>query len=137
MTIQTITLRLPEPLYRTARQMALVAKRPIESVLQDSLSATLPPLDDIEPDEAIELARLALLNDSTLWEEARAQMSQTEQAEMQELLDRQGDGTLQSAEQARLHELMRIYGRLMVRKAHVYLLLARRGYRVPMSAVHE
>jgi predicted transcriptional regulator len=44
MTVQTITLRLPEPLYRTVRQMAQVTKRPIETVLQDSLSAVLPPL---------------------------------------------------------------------------------------------
>jgi len=32
---------------------------------------------------------------------------------------------------------MQLYGRLMVRKAHAYLLLARRGYRVPMSAERE
>jgi hypothetical protein len=51
MTVQTITLRLPEPLYRTARQIAQVTKRPIETVLQDSLSAVLPPLDDVEPDD--------------------------------------------------------------------------------------
>ena len=61
MTVQTITLRLPEPLYRTARQIAQVTKRPIETVLQDNLSAVLPPLDDVEPNEAAELARLALL----------------------------------------------------------------------------
>ena len=68
MTVQTITLRLPEPLYRTARQIAQVTKRPIETVLQDSLSAVLPPLDDVEPNEAAELARLALLDDAALWE---------------------------------------------------------------------
>lgn len=137
MTVQTITLRLPEPIYRTARQMALVARRPIEAVLQDSLAAMLPPLDDVGPDEAIELAGLALLSDAALWQEARALITQAEQIEMQDLLDRQGTGTLQPTEQSRLHELMRIYGRLMVRKAHACLLLARRGYRVPALAERE
>ncbi|MBM4459501.1 MAG: hypothetical protein FJ011_17380 [Chloroflexi bacterium] len=60
-----------------------------------------------------------------------------EQDEMQALLDRQGDGALRPDEQPRLQELMRVYGRLMVHKAHAYLLLARRGYRVPMSSDRE
>jgi hypothetical protein len=137
MTVQTITLRLPEPLYRTARQIAQVTKRPIETVLQDSLSAVLPPLDDVEPNEAAELARLALLDDAALWGEARTLMTRAEQTELQDLLDRQGSTALTTVEQARLQELMHVYGQLMVRKAHAYLLLARRGYRVPMSAERE
>ena len=137
MTVQTITLRLPEPLYRTARQIAQVTKRPIETVLQDSLSAVLPPLDDVEPNEAAELARLALLDDAVLWGEARTLMTRVEQTELQDLLDRQGSRALTTVEQARLRELMHVYGQLMVRKAHAYLLLARRGYRVPMSAERE
>jgi hypothetical protein len=137
MTVQTITLRLPEPLYRTARQIAQVTKRPIETVLQDSLSAVLPPLDDVEPNEAAELARLALLDDAALWGEARTLMTRVEQTELQDLLDRQGSKALTTVEQARLRELMHVYGQLMVRKAHAYLLLARRGYRVPMSAERE
>ena len=137
MTVQTITLRLPEPLYRTARQIAQVTKRPIETVLQDSLSAVLPPLDDVEPNEAAELARLALLDDAALWGEARTLMTRAEQTELQDLLDRQGSKALTTVEQARLRELMHVYGQLMVRKAHAYLLLARRDYRVPMSAERE
>ena len=43
MTCQTITLKLPGSLYRTARQMAQVSRQPIETVLQDSLAAVLPP----------------------------------------------------------------------------------------------
>jgi hypothetical protein len=137
MTLQTITLRLPEPLFRTARQMAQVTKRPIEAVLQDGLAAMLPPLDDVGPDEAAELAGLASLNDAALWREARTLMTTSEQAETRTLLERQSEGALRSDEQPRLQELLQLYGRLMVRKAHAYLLLARRGYRVPMSAERE
>ncbi len=133
MTTQTITLRLPEPLYRSARQVAEATKQPLEVILTDSIARTLPPLDDVSPAEAIELAKLASLDDASLWQEARATMKSVEQATMHELLDRQGANELASVEHARLQDLLDVYGRLMVRKAHAYLLLARRGYRVPMQ----
>lgn len=131
MTTQTVTLKLPEPLYRSARQVAEATRRPLEAILTDSIAHTLPPLDDVSPAEAAELAKLAGLDDASLWREARATMKPVEQATMHELLDGQGASELASVEHARLQDLLDVYGRLMVRKAHAYLLLARRGYRVP------
>jgi len=131
MTTQTITLKLPEPLYRSARQVAEATRRPLEAILTDSIARTLPPLDDVSPAEAAELAKLAGLDDASLWREARATMNPVEQALTRELLDRQGASELTPAEHARLQGLLDVYGRLMVHKAHAYLLLARRGYRVP------
>ena len=133
MTWQTVTLELPETLYRFARQMAEATQTPLEVVLRDSIAHTLPPLDDVAPGEATELARLASLDDSALWREARAMMDATKRAEMDKLLDRQGAGELTSTEHTRLQDLLDTYGQLMVHKAHAYLLLARRGYRVPMQ----
>jgi predicted transcriptional regulator len=133
MTMQAVTLELPEPLYRFARQVADATKQPLEAVLRDSISHTLPPFDDVSPEEAAELAKLAALDDAALWRKARAMMNEAEQAEMHELLDRQEAGELTSAEHARLRDLLATYGSLTVRKAHAYLLLARRGYRVPMQ----
>ena len=131
MTTHTITLKLPEPLYRSARQVAEATRRPLEAILTDSIARTLPPLDDVSPAEVAELAKLAGLDDASLWREARATMKPVEQAMMHESLDRQGASELTSAEHVRLQDLLDVYGRLMVRKAHAYLLLARRGYRVP------
>ena len=82
MTWQTVTLELPETLYRFARQMAEATQTPLEVVLRDSIAHTLPPLDDVAPGEATELARLASLDDSALWREARAMMDATKWAEM-------------------------------------------------------
>lgn len=101
------------------------------------MRAVLPPLDDVAPDEAAELAGLTLPNNAALWREARVMMTPAEQIERQSLLERQGDGQLEQDERLRLQALMHIYGRLMVRKAHAYLMLARRGYRVPMSTQQE
>jgi hypothetical protein len=131
MTTQTVTLKLPEPLYRSARQVAEATRRPLEAILTDSIARALPPLDDVSPAEAAELAKLASFDDASLWREARATMNPVEQAKIHELLDRQGASELAPAEHVRLQDLLDVYGRLMVRKAHAYLLLARRGYRVP------
>lgn len=133
MIMQTITLKLPEPLYRSARQVAEATEQPLETLLTDGIARMLPPLDDVSPAEAAELAKLASLDDTSLWQEARATMNPAEQAMMHELLDRQGASELTPADHARLQDLLEVYGRLMVRKAHAYLLLARRGYRVPMQ----
>lgn len=133
MITQTITLKLPEPLYRSARQVAEATEQPLETLLTDGIARMLPPLDDVSPAEAAELAKLASLDDTSLWQEARATMNPAEQAMMHELLDRQGASELTPADHARLQDLLEVYGRLMVRKAHAYLLLARRGYRVPMQ----
>lgn len=135
--MQTVTLELPETLYRFARQVAEATQKPLETVLRDSIAHALPPVNDLPHEQAVEFAALSALDDATLWRQARAMMSEAEQVEMRELLDSQGAGQLTSAQHARLQGLQDSYGQAMVRKAHAYLLLARRGYRVPMQGDSE
>lgn len=133
MTVQTVTLELPEAIYRQARQLAAATRQPVETFLQQSIAHSLPPLDDVSPADAVELARLASLDDSSLWREARQTMTDGQQAEMRSLLERQSQQELDAPDRERLRALMDLYGRMTVRKAHAHLLLARRGYRVPMQ----
>ncbi|MCP4165613.1 MAG: hypothetical protein GY759_06935 [Chloroflexi bacterium] len=134
MDTQTITLELPNVIYRSAHQMAEATQRPLEVVLQESIAVALPPLDDVPADEVVELAAMAFLNDASLWQEARSMLAADQQVALQALLDRQEAGELHPEEESRLQELLDAYGKLTVRKAHAWLLLARRGYRVPMQA---
>ena len=133
MTAQTVTLELSEAIYRQARQMAAVTRKPMETLLQESIAHSLPPLDDVSPQQAFELAQLAGLDDTSLWREARQSMTDDQQTEMRALLDRQNQQKLDARDSDRLRALMDLYGQITVRKAHAYLLLARRGYRVPMQ----
>ena len=72
---QTVTLELPEPLWEWAKRTATVTQRPVEKVLVDSLSATMPPpLDDIPDEFHEELALLETKNDDDLWEITRLSM---------------------------------------------------------------
>jgi hypothetical protein len=132
--MQTITLELPETVYQSAQRLAQASHESLESVLQAGIAHALLPLDDVPPEEAHELAQLALLDDATLWQQARLTMSSEQEHTLQELLDRQSEGELTAKQRTQLEHLMRVYGQLTVRKAHAYLLLARRGYRIPLQA---
>lgn len=133
MTTQTITLELPESLYRSASQIAQATKRPLADIVKESLAHTLPPLDDLSAEEAEILAHMSSLEDAVLWQEAKMTLPAADQDEVEGLLVQQSAGELSAEEQARLQQLLDKYGRLLVRKAHAWLLLARRGYKVPMQ----
>ncbi len=131
METETVELRIPLSLYRAARQVARVTHQSVDAVLQASIAHALPPLDDLSQAEAVELAMLSVLDDGALWQATREELTPDEQAEMHRLLDRQAAKGLDSAERDSLDALLESYGRITVRKAHAYLLLARRGYHVP------
>lgn len=134
MSTLTVTVELSEALYRSAAQVAQATKRPLTDILQAGIAHTLPPLDDIPPAEAVGLAQLSTLSDVELWRVSAVLLPAAEQNELQNLLARQQDNDLLPAEQTRLQTLLDEYGRLLVQKAHAWLLLARRGYRVPMQS---
>ena len=133
MPSQTITLELPDPLYRTVCTLAQVTKRPLAEILQESLAHTLPPLDDVPPEAAETLARMSTMDDVALWQASTVAMPESQQEALQALLDGQSTGELQPADVVRLQELTDEYGRLLVRQAHAWLLLARRGYALPLQ----
>ena len=137
MPLQTITLELPDTLYRTASKLAQVTKRPLAEILQESLSLALPPLDDVSPQEGEILAQMSMLDDASLWQLSSVTMSEDQLEVLHALLDSQSAGELTTEENNRLQELMDESGRLLVRQSHAWLLLARRGYKVPIQQSQE
>ena len=133
MSHHTITLELPDHLYRAARKLAQATQRPLAAILQESLAHTLPPLDDVPAEEADHLAQMSTLDDAALWHASNATLSETEQETLHALLDRQSAHELTPDEAIHLQDLLDTYGRLLVRQAHAWMLLARRGYNVPMQ----
>jgi len=130
---QTIILELPEHLYRTVSKLAQVTKRPLAEILQESLAHTLPPLDDVPVEEVDVLAHMSTLDDAALWHASKVTMPEGQQEALHALLDCQSAGELTAAGAVRLQELLDEYGRLLVRQSHAWLLLARRGYNVPIQ----
>lgn len=130
MNTHTITVDLPHTLFESVDRVARATHRSPEAVVKAMLAHALPPLDDVPPEEADVLAALALLDDAALWQVARGQLLPAVQEKMQSLLDLQSQTQLSAAQQVELQALLDEYGKVMVRKAHATLLLARRGFQV-------
>lgn len=132
MTLQAVTLHLPEPVYQRAKHAAEVLQRPVEDLIVDTLTSTLPVLDDVPTEMVSEIAAMSHLSDEALQGLATSTLRPERQTSLSELLDQQGRGELDEAEQRELAVLMAEYGRLMLRRAKAVALLLARGKPVPV-----
>ncbi|MBL7184626.1 MAG: hypothetical protein ISS50_09290 [Anaerolineae bacterium] len=127
MTVQSVTLRLPETVMRRARQTANVLQRPLEELLTGLVTAALPDVEDAPLEVQAELARMTWFSDQELWSIARSTMPVKQQEQLRSLADLQTIRALTPAEQEALDNLRREYGRVTLRKARAYALLSLRG----------
>ncbi|MBC8458337.1 MAG: hypothetical protein H8D67_10115 [Deltaproteobacteria bacterium] len=129
---QTVTLELPKTLWEWAERTATVTQRPVEKVLVDSLSATMPPpLDDVPDEFREELGLLETKNDDDLWAITRLCMSSELLRQYDNLLEKNRRGTLTAQEQRKLEQLRKNAECIMLMRARAFVLLQWRGYRLP------
>jgi hypothetical protein len=119
---ETVTLALPDVVAERARSVAAWTNRRVEDVLIEWLdrAAAEPPVESL-PDEQV----LALRD---------LQMSDAQQDELRDLLARQREGQLGSAERQHLDVLMGAYRHGMVRKARALQVAVERGLQPPLNA---
>ncbi len=127
MTVQSVTLRLPETVMRRARQTASALQRPLEELLTGLVTAALPDVEDAPLEVQAELARMTWFSDQELWSIARSTMPVEQQEQLRSLADLQTIRALTPAEQEALDNLRLEYGRVTLRKARAYALLSLRG----------
>ncbi|KAB2834857.1 MAG: hypothetical protein F9K48_05455 [Candidatus Brocadia sp.] len=133
MTLQTITLQIPEHIYERAQQVAETTDQPLEAVFLHELeNAFLPPLPE---DEEAELSALSYLSDDALWTIAREQMPSLRQERMQVLMDGNTKGTLLEVEYQELEHLVEQGQRLMLRKGKAAALLTERDYKITRESL--
>jgi hypothetical protein len=131
-TVQTLTLSLPEPLYRYLEQMAAATRRPVEQVAQESIAGNLPPSVASMPAEVQgELLKLQSVPIDVLQRIATSQVSPVQQARHQQLLEKNASGALTPAEYDELAALRTAADRLMLRKAYAWAVLRWRGQPIP------
>jgi len=133
MTFQSITLNMPEQVYRRAKRAAEALQRPIEEVILDTLNAALFPVDDVPPEMEGELAAMTGLPDEALWNAARNVIPPRRQSRLRALSKTQQKRLLKTSEKSELDELRKEYGMMTLRKAHAYALLRQRGLYSPTS----
>lgn len=130
---QTITLKLPEILYRRLVDTAKATRRTFDEVMLHALWVGSPPAwDDVPAEFQRDLAEMDRLDDDALWKIARAQKAESEMAEYDELLEKNQQGGLNVSERAKLEKYRNEAERFMLRKAHAAVLLRWRGHSAPI-----
>lgn len=132
MTDRTVTVRLPETLYRQARETAAASSMSLEEVLARSIALSLPPLeDDLPLDLRQKLSALMLLGDDDLWHVASLELDEDKQDKLEILTEIREQRPLTPEEDQEFDILMVEGEFLMVKKAEAYRLLTRRGFSIP------
>lgn len=130
MTVQSVTLHLPNPLYERLKRRAEQAHRSVEAELLEVVATAVPVADDLPADLAEAISPLALLDDEALWRAARSHFPEEAAAQMEQLhLKRQREGLTRSEAETRA-TLVRQYERAMLVRAQAAALLKERGYDV-------
>ncbi len=133
MAVQTITLRLPEDIYRRLQRAAQLTKRPLEDVMFQTIRGNLPPtVDDLPADLQEDLAAMANLGDEALWAVVRQAQPSAQWRRHQHLLRKNEAGTLTSAEREELDRLRLITDRFVLERSFALALLKWRGHTLPM-----
>jgi hypothetical protein len=132
MLAETVTLKIPEALYRRLQSTAQSTQRSLDDVILHALQVGSPPVwDDVPAEFQADLAAMDRLDDASLWQIARSRKTEAEMSRYDELLAQNQDGQLTSAEKQELQQLRQEADRFMLRKAHAAALLCWRGHTVP------
>ena len=130
---ETVTLHLPEAMYRRLAAAAEATRRSLEEILLHALRIGSPPAwDDAPPELQADLAAMDRLDDASLMAIARGAKTRTEMARYDELLARNANSTLTDTERTELDSLRAAADQFMLRKAHAAVLLRWRGHEVPV-----
>lgn len=128
MSLQTITIQLPEQLYSDVVERAQRMHRSVEEEVVAVVAEALPAINDLPTELAEELEQLALLSDAELWQAAQIKLGEDETAQMQTLILKQQRDQLTTREQSKAETLLQRYNRTMLVRAKAAALLKLRGF---------
>lgn len=130
MTVQAITLNLPQAVYKQIRQAAEKVGRPVNEVLLEAVAAVAPIIGTGPENLRTALAQMAYLNDAALWQAGRATMTAEQRERLETLHDKQQREGLAPDEQAEEQALLSLYRETLLVRAQAAVLLKQRGYDV-------
>lgn len=116
---ETIVLELPEPVARSAREVADRTQKSVEEVLVEWLgkAAAELPVDSLSDEHVLALCDI--------------EMELEQQTELSQLLAKSREGTISPAGRQRLDALMQVYRRGLVRKAEAWKVAINRSLKSP------
>src|SRR5687768_8259338 len=104
MTLQTVTLRLPNNIYQRVKQRAQAMHRSVEDELLAAVAASLPDEEELSDQLAAELNQLSLFTDAELWQAARAIVPANRRERLAALLLRAKEQDLTKDEQQEIED---------------------------------
>ncbi|MEK7276339.1 MAG: hypothetical protein AAB342_01580 [Chloroflexota bacterium] len=119
-----VIVHLPQAIYHRLEQAAARLRKPVDTLLAETLEAALPDESGIAPELIAAMKAVELLDKRGLQQVIAADMQTEDQAALDDLLDMQSARSLTGDETAQLDSLRREYERLLLRKARAFALLA-------------
>jgi DNA-binding helix-hairpin-helix protein with protein kinase domain len=130
MTIQPVTINLPDKVYQRFQRAARRRKIAVNDMLVEAVAAAIS-LEDVEPVKLrSQIAQMAYLNDAALWQAARATLSLEQRERLAALHETQQSRSLNQDEQAEEQALLQLYQDTILVRAQAAILLKQRGYDV-------
>jgi hypothetical protein len=130
MSVQSVTLSLPETVYEQIQRAAVRTKRRVDEIMAEAVAAVAPVADSALPNLRSVLAQMAYLNDAALWQAARATMTVVQRERLQVLHDKQQREALTTEEKAEEQILLTLYRETLLIRAQAAVLLKMRGYNI-------
>lgn len=134
MSTRTLTLTIPDTLYRHFEVQAHAAQRTVDDYVLETLFRQSPPPveDDLPAKLKVELRAMEALSDGALWAIASSVMNDDKVALYDVLLERNQSGDLTVEGRELLDSLREEADFLMVRKSQAFALLQSRGHNLPL-----
>jgi hypothetical protein len=128
MTVHSVTLHLPETLYKRFQQRADWSHRSLETELLEAVASAAPVEEELSRELLADIEALETLGDEDLWRLAREVMSVEARQTLEELHLKQRDEGLSPEEDASRAKLLLEYERTMLIRAQAAKLLKDRGH---------
>ena len=130
MALQTVTVHLPEILYRQVARRAQRMRRSVEDELVEVVSTAMPDMEALPSDIADDLEQLTYLTDAEMWEAARTTLPRQNSERMQALVLKRQGVRLTAVEERELKRLTHLADRAMLVRAQAAVLLKERGHNI-------
>jgi hypothetical protein len=102
MTTETRTVHVPESLYLRLERLSTLKQQPIDAVIAQALSSSVPPLpDDLALEWSDALAPLEAMSDADLWDQTQAVFPESEYQHLNDLRDKRRDALSRRGPHAR------------------------------------
>jgi hypothetical protein len=130
----TVTLTLPEQVYENYQHKAKTLHKPVKQVIAEVVCAdqpSPPPVDDAPEYLRADLKALERLSNEELRRMAESHLEPARQRKLDRLVGKRDEGRLTAKDRRELDTLLEEGQRLLVLKAHAWVLLKWRGEPVP------